>query len=116
VQSKGFLSIVCLARTLVQCKLALAHSFGKMLPFMTSSTFARFSAAVKKAWETLNNEKDRNECLGVVEDAKNRLEAKLKSKRKKLKKEGKPTDIPEDDTEIVRKSRLRLLLMITIGQ
>jgi len=40
VQSKGFLSIVCLARTLVQCKLALAHSFGKMLPFMTSSTFA----------------------------------------------------------------------------
>lgn len=53
--------------------------------------------AVKKSWETLNSEKEREECLGVVEDAKNRLEEKLKLKRKKLKKEGLPTDIPEDE-------------------
>jgi len=53
--------------------------------------------AVKKSWETLNNEKARERALGVVEDAKIRLEMKLKAKRKKLKKEGKSTEIAEDD-------------------
>jgi len=53
--------------------------------------------AVKKSWEALNSEKDKEECLGTVEDARARLEEKLKQKRKKLKKEGKPTAIPEDD-------------------
>ena len=52
---------------------------------------------MKKSWETLNSEKDKEECLNTVEDAKVRLEEKLKQKRKKLKKEGKPTAIPEDD-------------------
>lgn len=53
--------------------------------------------AVKKSWETLNNEKARDAALGVVEDAKTRLEMKLKAKRKKLRKEGKSTEIAEDD-------------------
>lgn len=53
--------------------------------------------AVKKSWETLNSEKEREECLGVVEDAKTRLEQKLKQKRKKLRKEGMSTMIAEDD-------------------
>merc|ERR1712150_243634 len=53
--------------------------------------------AVKKSWETLNNEKSRDAALGVVEDAKTRLEMKLKAKRKKLRKEGKSVEIAEDD-------------------
>nr|CAB3239109.1 dnaJ homolog subfamily C member 8-like [Phallusia mammillata] len=53
--------------------------------------------AVKKAWETLNKEETRKECLGVVEDAKNRLELQLKAKRKKQKKEGNVSQIPEDN-------------------
>ncbi|XP_078494815.1 dnaJ homolog subfamily C member 8-like [Ciona intestinalis] len=57
--------------------------------------------AVKKSWELLNNEKERTECLGVVEDAKNRLEGKLKLKRKKLKKDGaSSTEIAEDDSVV----------------
>ncbi|XP_076818960.1 dnaJ homolog subfamily C member 8-like isoform X2 [Clavelina lepadiformis] len=56
--------------------------------------------AVKKSWETLSNDKERTECLGVVEDAQNRLETKLKNLRKKLKKEGKTTEIPEDDPDV----------------
>ena len=64
--------------------------------FFTINIFI-FHLAVKKSWETLNSEKDKEECLGTVEDARARLEEKLKQKRKKLKKEGKPTAIPEDD-------------------
>uniref|UniRef100_H2Y5M9 J domain-containing protein n=1 Tax=Ciona savignyi TaxID=51511 RepID=H2Y5M9_CIOSA len=56
--------------------------------------------AVKKAWELLSKEKDREECLGVVEDAKNRLEAKLKLKKKKLRKENQSTVISEDDPAV----------------
>ena len=56
---------------------------------------------MKKAWETLNDEKERAECLGVVEDAQNRLDTKLKNKRKLLKKEGMPVEIPEDDPAVV---------------
>lgn len=52
--------------------------------------------AVKKAWETLSKEETRQECLAVVEDAKNRLEEKIKAKRKKLKKEGTVLDRSED--------------------
>jgi len=54
--------------------------------------------AVKKSWETLNSEKAREECLNVVQDAKDRLDTKLKQKKKKLKKEGKSSEIPEDDS------------------
>nr|XP_039258698.1 dnaJ homolog subfamily C member 8-like [Styela clava] len=56
--------------------------------------------AVKKAWELLNDDKEREKCLGVVSDAKVRLETILKEKRKKLKKEGKPAEIPEDDPHV----------------
>jgi len=56
---------------------------------------------VKKAWEILNDEKERTECLGVVEDAQNRLDTKLKNKRKQLKKEGMPVELPEDDPTVV---------------
>ena len=56
---------------------------------------------MKKAWETLNDEKERTECLGVVEDAQNRLDTKLKNKRKQLKKEGMPVEVPEDDPVVV---------------
>ena len=70
-------------------------------------TTSAYFAAVKKAWETLNNEKERNECLGVVEDAQNRLDTKIKNKRKQLKKEGKPTELPEDDPSVVSVSYLQ---------
>jgi len=58
--------------------------------------------AVKKSWETLNSEKEKEECLGVVSDAKNRLEEKLKQKRRKMKKadgnlQSSSIIIPEDD-------------------
>ena len=53
---------------------------------------------MKKSWETLNSEKAREECLNVVQDAKDRLDTKLKQKKKKLKKEGKSSEIPEDDS------------------
>lgn len=59
--------------------------------------------ALKKAWELLADEKERKRCLTVVSDAKERLETKLREKRKKMKKEGHGSDIPEDDPSVYEK-------------
>lgn len=60
--------------------------------------------AVKKAHEALKG-KEREKCMGVVADARVRLDNKLKEKRKKQKKEGQSSAIPEDD-EIIYTSEL----------
>lgn len=85
------------------------------------------AAAVKKSWLTLENEEGYKKCQEVVVEAKERVDEsvscsglsyfsmttfclqpihvlafnQMKQKRKQLKKEGKPTTIPEDDEENV---------------
>ncbi|KAK2162368.1 hypothetical protein LSH36_100g12063 [Paralvinella palmiformis] len=53
--------------------------------------------AVNKAWKTLENEEGYKKCQEIVEEAVVRTEEMMKQKRKQLKKEGKPAEIPEDD-------------------
>lgn len=55
--------------------------------------------AVNKAYKTLENEEGYKRCKEIVEEAKTRTDEMMKQKRKQLKKEGKPTVIPEDDEE-----------------
>jgi DnaJ family protein C protein 8 len=55
--------------------------------------------AVSKAFKTLENEEGYKRCQEVVDEAKSRVEENIKLKRKQLKKEGKPTAIPEDDAD-----------------
>lgn len=52
---------------------------------------------INKAYKTLENELARKKCLEVYEEAKDRTDAMIAEKRKKLRKEGKPEGIPEDD-------------------
>lgn len=52
---------------------------------------------VNKAYKTLENELARKKCLEVYEEAKDRTDAMIAEKRKKLRKEGKSELIPEDD-------------------
>lgn len=54
---------------------------------------------VNKAWKTLENELTRKRCLDVYEEAKDRTDMMISEKKKKLKKEGKNIDIPEEDPE-----------------
>ncbi|XP_074648012.1 dnaJ homolog subfamily C member 8-like [Tubulanus polymorphus] len=53
--------------------------------------------AVNKAWKTLENEEGYRRCKEIIEEAKSRTEEMIKTKKKQLKKEGKPQDIPEDE-------------------
>ncbi|XP_061195926.1 dnaJ homolog subfamily C member 8-like [Saccostrea echinata] len=55
--------------------------------------------AVNKAYKTLANEEGMKRCQEIIEEAKSRVEEMIKAKRKQLKKEGKSTDVPEDDPE-----------------
>ncbi|KAL4233517.1 DnaJ (Hsp40) [Mactra antiquata] len=55
--------------------------------------------AVNKAYKTLENEEGMKRCKEVIEEAKVRVDDMMKSQRKKLKKEGRPQDVPEDDPD-----------------
>ncbi|ELU14620.1 hypothetical protein CAPTEDRAFT_180570 [Capitella teleta] len=60
--------------------------------------------AVKKSWLTLENDEGYRKCKEVVTEAKERVEEGMKLKRKQLKKEGKSTRLPEDDSDKYRHS------------
>ncbi|XP_014678036.1 PREDICTED: dnaJ homolog subfamily C member 8-like [Priapulus caudatus] len=53
---------------------------------------------VNKAWKTLENEELYKRCLAVIEEAKEMTKHMVEEKRKKLKKEGKPPSVDEDDS------------------
>ncbi|XP_013408031.1 dnaJ homolog subfamily C member 8 [Lingula anatina] len=55
--------------------------------------------AVNKAFKTLENEEGYKRCQEIIEEAKVRTEEMIKQKRKQLKKEGKPTIVPEDEPD-----------------
>lgn len=55
--------------------------------------------AVNKAYKTLENEEGFKRCQEIVTEAKTRVDEIVKQKRKQLKKEGKPTNVPEDDLD-----------------
>ncbi|KAH3888975.1 hypothetical protein DPMN_013020 [Dreissena polymorpha] len=55
--------------------------------------------AVNKAYKTLQNEEGMKRCREIIDEAKIRVDEMIKVQRKKLKKEGKPTIVPEDDIE-----------------
>ncbi|XP_064615457.1 dnaJ homolog subfamily C member 8-like [Liolophura sinensis] len=52
--------------------------------------------AVNKAYKTLENEEGYRRCKEIIEEAKSRTDEMMKQKKKQLKKEGKPVDVPED--------------------
>ncbi|BFZ24789.1 hypothetical protein BsWGS_27828 [Bradybaena similaris] len=55
--------------------------------------------AINKAYKTLENEEGLKRCKEIVEEAKTRTDEMIRLKKKQLKKEGKPQDVPEDDLE-----------------
>ncbi|XP_076444857.1 dnaJ homolog subfamily C member 8-like [Babylonia areolata] len=55
--------------------------------------------AVNKAYKTLENEEGLKRCAEIVEEARSRTDEMIKQKKKQLKKEGRPLEIPEDDPE-----------------
>lgn len=58
--------------------------------------------AVSKAWKTLENEEGYKRCQEIVEEAKSRVDEATRTKKKRLKKEGKPSTVPEDDKEMYK--------------
>ena len=57
--------------------------------------------AVNKAYKTLENEEGYRRCKEIIDEAVTRVEDMVKTKRKQLKKESKPTFVPEDEPEKV---------------
>lgn len=55
--------------------------------------------ALNKAYKTLENEEGYKRCQEIVEEAQIRTADMIKQKKKQLKKEGKVTDIPEDNID-----------------
>lgn len=53
--------------------------------------------AVKRAWSVLEDKETRKACMEVVEEARGRTKINMEEKRRRLKKEGKPYAIDEDD-------------------
>jgi len=53
--------------------------------------------AVKRAWTTLEDRGTRNAALEVVEEARGRTKINMEEKRRRLKREGKPFAVEEDD-------------------
>ncbi|CAH1989747.1 unnamed protein product [Acanthoscelides obtectus] len=53
--------------------------------------------AVNKAWKALENEDSRKKCMEIIEEAVGRTEIMIQEKRKKAKKDGRSTAVPEDD-------------------
>ncbi|XP_033127926.1 dnaJ homolog subfamily C member 8-like [Anneissia japonica] len=54
---------------------------------------------INKAMKTIEDENHRKRVLNTIQEAKEKTEFEIEEKRKKLKKEGKPTSIEEDDPE-----------------
>lgn len=55
--------------------------------------------AVNKAYKVLANDEGMKRCQEIIEEAKTRVDEMMKTKRKQLKKEGKSTEVPEDDPD-----------------
>jgi len=53
--------------------------------------------AIKRAWTTLEDKGTRNAALEVVEEARGRTKINMEEKRRRLKREGKPFAVEEDD-------------------
>jgi len=60
--------------------------------------------AVKRAWTLLEEKETRKACLEVVEEAKGRTNINMEEKRRKLRKEGKPQVIEEDNPVLFKKA------------
>jgi len=60
--------------------------------------------AVKRAWNLLETKETRKACLEVVEEAKGRTNINMEEKRRKLRKEGKPAIIEEDNPVLFKKA------------
>jgi curved DNA-binding protein CbpA len=55
---------------------------------------------INKSWKVLENDITRKKCLDVYEEAKDRTDFMIAEKKKKLKKDGRTTEvIPEDDPQ-----------------
>merc|ERR1711868_158929 len=59
--------------------------------------------AVKRAWNLLETKETRKACLEVVDEAKGRTNINMEEKRRKLRKEGKPAIIEEDNPILFKK-------------
>lgn len=66
--------------------------------------------AVKRAWNLLDEKETRKACLEVVEEARGRTRINMEEKKKKLRKEGKP-QIVEEDNPILFKKAVGILTM-----
>jgi len=53
--------------------------------------------AVKRAWNSLEDQGTRNAAMEIVEEARGRTKMNMEEKRRRLKKEGRPLYIEEDD-------------------
>merc|ERR1711868_131972 len=60
--------------------------------------------AVKRAWNLLETKETRKACLEVVDEAKGRTNINMEEKRRKLRKEGKPAIIEEDNPVLFKKA------------
>uniref|UniRef100_T1ILY5 J domain-containing protein n=1 Tax=Strigamia maritima TaxID=126957 RepID=T1ILY5_STRMM len=54
---------------------------------------------LNKAYKSLENELVRQRCLDIIEEAKARTEMMIQEKKKKLRKDGKPAAVEEDDPD-----------------
>ena len=74
--------------------------------------------AVKRAWNLLEEKETRKACLEVVEEAKGRTNINMEEKRRKLRKEGKPQIIEEDNPVLFKKavSILTMKLFADLGE
>lgn len=60
--------------------------------------------AVKRAWDLLENKETKKACMEVVEEAKGRTNINMEEKRRKLRREGKPQIIEEDNPVLYKKA------------
>ncbi|XP_063729520.1 dnaJ homolog subfamily C member 8-like [Symsagittifera roscoffensis] len=58
--------------------------------------------AIKKALEQLENEDVRTGCIQLINDCKEKVTTEMEAHRRKLKKEGKPPNVPEDDPSVFK--------------
>jgi len=60
--------------------------------------------AVKRAWNLLEDKETRKACLEVVEEARGRTRINMEEKKRKLRKEGKPQIVEEDNPVLFKKA------------
>lgn len=72
----------------IQNSVSFLHNLILIFPFLT---------VINKAWKTLESPETRQKCLDIIEEATARTNMMISEKRKKLKKEGKPDVIEEDE-------------------